>query len=229
MKTLLPFVATAIGATSSFGQPATYNFSGHLTSVDRDAAGSIAAGGFAVGAAVAVSFEVDFSKPGRVTLNTGDTIEIPPYVWQDTRIDYFATRMLTGTRLPEVNGGMYNGEEDVSEYLTGWNRTDWRGDIGVLIGGSRDSYFRLERFDPYPGGSVPDWKVQDWQVGTMLLGHIVGWSDLDYSMMTAELRLDSVAPVPEPTVGALLLLSGLFAASGKLRERSPDRRSAGQR
>lgn len=222
MRVLLLALALSFQAQAGIAQTACYFFSGHVTSLDRDGAGTIAGLDFTEGQPVSVAFEINFGQPGRMVLNAGDTVVVPDYAWEDLQIHYFYARLLAGTRLPEVNGGMYNGEEDVSEYLAGWSRADWRGNSGVLQGGSRDSFFRLERWDPFPGGSVLDWQVQDWQVGTPLLGRIVGMSELDYSMMTADMRLDAITFVPEPTVGSLLLLGGLCGSAGG-RRRGPHR------
>jgi hypothetical protein len=84
---------------------------------------------------------------------------LAPYTWEDLRIDYFYARLAAGTLLPVVNGGMYNGPEDVQEYLAGWNRSDATANRGVLQGGNANSYFRLEKLNPLPGGGVPDWQV----------------------------------------------------------------------
>jgi hypothetical protein len=40
-------------------------------------------------------------------------------------------------------------------------------------------------------------------------GFITGFSELDYSMMKADMRLDSITVVPEPGVLSLLVLGGL--------------------
>jgi hypothetical protein len=146
--------------------------------------------------------------PGMERLNDGYVVALAPVVWDEGRIDYFYARMAAGTLLPEVNGGMYNEPEHLSESLAGWNRADWEGNRGVLSGGSQDSQFRLERFDPWPGG-MEDWQVERWQVGTTVQGFISGFSDLDYSMMQADMRLDSIIVVPEPSAVSLLPLGGM--------------------
>jgi len=208
MKILLLTFVFLLPSATAFCQSALYSFSGRVTGIHRDGAGTIAALGWAVGDPVSVSFEVDFAMPGMERLNDGSVSALAPVVWEEGRIDYFFARMVAGTLLPEVNGGMYNDPENVSENLAGWNRADWQGNRGVLYGGSQDSHFRLERFDPWPGG-IEDWQVQQWQVGTALQGFITGFSDLDYSMMQADMRLDSIIAVPEPGVPSLLLLGGL--------------------
>jgi hypothetical protein len=170
---------------------------------------------------VSVTFELDFGSLGQARFNDGSVAEIPPYTWQDLHIDYFYARMAAGTLLPVVNGGMYNGPEDVQEYLAGWNRTDETSNRGVLQGGSQNSSFRLERRNPLPGGGVLDWQVQDWQVGTVVQGSVAGFSDLDYSMFWADMRLVSITQVPEPSVISLLLLGGLVLLVKRRRDVCP--------
>ena len=199
-----------LGQTPVFGQPLRYVFFGQVTSLAHDGAGSLAAQGVAVGDAVSVSFDLDFGRPGQARSNDGSVVVLAPYTWEDLRIDYFYARLAAGTLLPVVNGGMYNGPEDVQEYLAGWNRSDATANRGVLQGGNANSYFRLEKLNPLPGGGVPDWQVQDWQVGTALQGSIVGMSDLDYSMLRTDMRLDSITVVPEPGAISLLLIGGLL-------------------
>jgi hypothetical protein len=223
----LVFVLTS---ATGLGQSALWSFSGRVTGVPRDGSGTIAQLGLSVGDPVTVSFEVDFAQPGLMRLNDGSVITLTPYVWDEERIDYFSARMVSGALLPEVNGGMYNDPENVSESLAGWNKTNWRGNWGVLYGGSQDSHFRLERFDSWPG-AMADWRVQDWQVGTTVQGSITGFSDLDYSMMLVDMRLDSITVVPEPGTLSLLLLGGLawFICGGRETNKITGSNSGGQR
>jgi hypothetical protein len=208
MRLLLLTLALLVSTVTGFCQSARYTFTGQITNIVRDSTGSIAAKGWALGDPVWVSFDVDFGMPGRAVFNDGSVEVLPTYAWEDVRIDYFYARLVAGILLPEVNGGMYNGPEDVSEFLTGWNRSDWTSNRGVLKGGSGDSYFSLQRLNPLPSGGVADWRVQDWQVGTTVQGAIVGMSELDYSMIHAYLRLDSITLIPEPGVLSLLLVGG---------------------
>jgi hypothetical protein len=201
---------------TGFGQPLRYVFSGQVSSLGHDGAGTLSTQGIAVGDPVSVTFELDFGSPGQARFTDGSVAEIPPYIWQDLHIDFFYARMTAGMLLPVVNGGMYNGPEDIQEYLAGWNRTDETANRGVLQGGSGNSNFRLERRNPLPGGGVLDWQVQDWQVGTVVQGSVAGFSDLDYSMFWADMRLDSITVIPEPSVISLLLLGG-FVLLGKRR------------
>lgn len=216
MRILLLTFAFLLPSVTGSGQSALYSFSGRVTGIHSDGAGTITALGWAVGDPVLVSFEVDFAMPGRVRLNDGSVSVLAPVVWEEGRIDYFGARMVSGTLLPEVDGGMYNDPEDLSESLAGSNRADGQGNRGLLYGGSQDSHFRLERFDPWPGG-IADWRVQQWQVGTTVQGFITGFSARDYSMMKADMRLDSIVVVPEPGVLSLALLGGLawFVRGGR--------------
>jgi len=206
---LFLFFLALLGQMACLGQPLRYTFSGQITSLDHDGAGTLSAQGTAVGDPMSVLFELDFGSAGQARCNDGTVVVIPPYTWEDLSIDYFYARMSTGTLLPSVNGGMYNGPEDAQEYLAGWNRIDATDNRGVLQGGSANSYFRLERVNLLPEDGVSDWRVQDWQVGTVVQGSVVGFSDLDYSIFRAGMRLDSITLVPEPGGFSLLLLGGL--------------------
>jgi hypothetical protein len=55
---------------------------------------------------------------------------------------------------------------------------------------------------------VPDCQVQDMQAGTALQEIIVGTGVLDYSMSRADMQLDSIIVVPEPSGISLLLIGG---------------------
>lgn len=64
MKTLFLTIALLLPTRESFCESALYSFSGLVTTIQRDAAGTIAALGWGVGDSVAVTFEVDFASPG---------------------------------------------------------------------------------------------------------------------------------------------------------------------
>lgn len=200
--------ALTLMAAGLAGQAETrqYTFVGQITNVDRDSTGIIAVQDWHAGNPVTVTFAVDFQQAGQSRFADGTVEYLLPYVWDDLRIDYFYCRWLGGARLPAVNGGAYHGEEDPTEYLAGWNRVDANQEQGVLQGGDRNSYVRLERFNPLPAGGTPAWAVQDWEVGTEVTARLVGWGEMDYSMLTASLRLDSIVAVPEPRTVVLLVL-----------------------
>ena len=216
IRALILLLTLLLHAPLGSAQPLLYSFSGQVTRLSRDGAGVLAAGGITPGAPVSIRFEIDFSLPGQAVMNDGGVLTLQPYLWEDLRIDYFQSRMISGTLFPEVDGGMYNGQEDFREFLSGWNRSDWNGHTGVLKGGGSDSFFTLERHSPSPDGLLPDWRVQDWQVGTLVQGTIAATSPLDYSLVQASLRLDSIMVIPEPGAASILLLG---AASGWVRLR----------
>jgi hypothetical protein len=46
--------------------------------------------------------------------------------------------------------------------------------------------------------------VQEWEVGTEVRGIIAAWSDQDFAVAWADMRLDSITVVAEPSILALL-------------------------
>lgn len=206
MKPICVAILLISAVLSSQAETRHYTFTGQVTSVDRDSTASIAALDWRTGSPVTVTFAVDFQQPGQARFADGTIVGLTPYAWEDLHLDYFFCRWLSGARLPAVNGGAYHGEEDPTEYLAGWNRTDASLEQGVLQGGDRNSYVLLERSNPLPAGNTTAWSVQDWQAGTEVTAQLVGWGGMDYSMLTAALRLDSIVPVPEPRILVLLSL-----------------------
>lgn len=200
-------------AVVGFCQGSLYSFSGSVSSLYYDGGGILAAQNVAVGDPVEVAFHVDFEKPGYYLLNDGTVLVPADAPLGNVHTGYFYSRLISGTLLPEVSGGFNNRPQDISEYFTGWNRSDPTGNEGLLQGGSGDSSFSVRRSDPqYIDGvpfMVPDVQVQDWQVGTEVRGVIVAWTDQDWSIAWADMRLDSITPMPEPTSLSLLFLGGV--------------------
>ena len=85
------------------------------------------------------------------------------------------------------------------------------GNEGLLRGGTADSSFSVQTSDPgYVNGVpylVPDARVEDWQVGTEVRGIIVASSDQHSPIAWADMRLDSIIAVPEPSVMPLLCIT----------------------
>lgn len=214
MKTYSICFGILIQACLGFSQPALYTFSGNVGSLFYDGGGILAAQNVSVGDPVAASFVVDFGAPGFYLLNDGSTNVPTTPESGNVYTEYFYSRLASGTLLPEVNGGFNNRPEDVSEYFTGWNRSDPLSNEGVLWGGSGDSYFMVRRSDPrYVDGLpylVPDWAVRDWQVGTEVRGVIVAWNATDWSIAWADMRLDAITPIPEPSIISILSFSTLI-------------------
>lgn len=212
MKAYLLSICMFLQASVGLGQGSLYTFSGTVSSLFYDGGGILAARNVAIGDPVSASYVVDFGAPGFYLLNDGsvDVPSDPPL--GNVHTTYFYCRWVSGTLLPEANGGFNNRPQDVAEYFSGWNSGVPAGSEGLLQGGSGDSSFSVRRSTPrYIDGMpywVPDWAVQDWQVGTEVRGVMVAWSDQDWSIAWADMRLDSITAVPEPSVIALFSIGG---------------------
>jgi hypothetical protein len=181
-----------------------------VSSLFYDGGGILTAHNLNVGDPVSASYVVDFGAPGFYLLNDGsvDAPANPPL--GNVHTTYFYCRWASGTLLPEANGGFNNKPQDIAEYFTGWNQSSPSGNEGLLQGGTGDSYFSARKSSLSSSG-----QVQDWQVGTEVSGVLVAWSDQDWSIAWADMRLDSITAVPEPSAiplfsygGAALLLWG---------------------
>ena len=203
MKTHILCIYLFSHACLSFGQGLLYSFSGNISSLYYDGGGILAAQNVAVGDPLSVSYIVDFGAPGYYLLYNG-TMEFPadPPLG-NVYTEYFYCHLASGTLLPDSNGGFNNGPQDVREYFTGWNRSNPTGNQGLLWGGSGNSDFSV-----YKDSNLLDSNVQNWQAGTEVQGTIVAWSDKDWSIAWADMRLDSITVAPEPSVNVLLLICG---------------------
>lgn len=201
MKTYIVCFCVFFQAWLGFSQGLLYSFSGSVSRLYYDGGGILAAQNVAVGDPVSVSFIVDFGATGYYLLNNG-TVQVPtdPPLG-NVSTEYFYSSLVSGTLLPDANGGFNNGPQDVSQYFSGWNRSDPTGNQGLLLGGSGNSYFQV-----YKDSNLLDSNVQNWQVGTELQGTLVAWSDKDWSIAWADMRLDSITAVPEPGVNVLFLI-----------------------
>lgn len=196
--------------SSCLAQETLYSFSGNVSRLFYDGGGILTAHNLNVGDPVSASYVVDFGAPGFYLLNDGsvDVPANPPL--GNVHTTYFYCRWASGTLLPEANGGFNNRPQDIAEYFTGWNQSSPSGNEGLLQGGTGDSYFSVRKSSLSSSG-----QVQDWQVGTEVSGVLVAWSDQDWSIAWADMRLDSITAVPEPSAiplfsfgGAALLLWG---------------------
>ena len=212
MKYYILFLFAIFHTSVVFSQGSLYSFSGNVSSLFYDGGGILAAHNVAVGDPVSASYIVDFGVPGYYQLNDG-SVDVPTDdPLGNVHTEYFYCSLASGTLLPEVNGGCNNRPQDIAGYFTGWNQNSPSGNEGLLQGGSGNSSFSVRRSDPqYINGIpylVPEVRVQEWQVGTQVQGVIVAWSDLDWSIAWADMRLDSITAVPEPSVIPLFLIGG---------------------
>lgn len=209
MKAYILSTCLFLQASIGFGQGSLYTFSGTVSSLFYDGGGTLAAHNVAIGDPVSASYVVDFGARGFYLLNDGsvDVPSDPPL--GNLHTTYFYCRWASGTLLPEINAGSNNRPQDIAEYFTGWNQSSPLGNEGLLQGGTGDSNFSVRR-----SSFNSDSQVQEWQVGTEVRGVIVAWSDQDWSIAWADMRLDSITAVPEPSViplfsiGAALVLWG---------------------
>jgi len=201
MRNCILFLSVFLQASVCFGQGSLYSFSGNVSSLFYDGGGILAAQNVTVGNPVSASYIVDFAAPGFYRLNDG-TVDVPadPPLG-NVHTTYFYCRLASGTLLPEANGGLNNRPQDVGEYFTGWNQSSPTGNEGLLWGGTGDSYFTVRK-----SSFTSESQVQEWQVGTEVRGVIVAYSDQDWSIAWADMRLDSITPVPEPSIFALLCM-----------------------
>lgn len=191
--------------TASYSEGASiYSFEGTISSLYYDGAGIIADTAFKVGDPVNAKFYVDFQKNGYFLLNNGEIYipENPPMT--NNPYWYFHSTLMSGTLLPEINGGSNNGPTDIAEYHIGHYNSGPMGNRGALQGGTGDSNLTVWE------EGYNDTRVQNWVIGENLKGTIVGWSDQDWSIMLADLRLVDIQPdsepVPEPSTFILLII-----------------------
>lgn len=164
----------------------TYTFEGSISDLVFDGGGIIASEGYKVGDPISAKFAVDFLGKGTMTLNSGEII-IPkdPEMTNDVH-SYFYARLLSGTRMPELNGGINNGPNDVKSYEIGYNESSPIGNSGVLQGGSDDSNLTVRK------DSMVDANVQNWGVGEHFKGILYSCSDQNCSLMWADLVLTAI-------------------------------------
>ncbi len=210
--------------SACLGQGSLYSFSGNVSSLFYDGGGILAAHNVTVGDPVSASYIVDFEAPGFYLLNDGslDVPADPPL--GNVHTTYFYCRWASGTLLPEANGGFNNRPQDIAEYFTGWNQSSPSGNEGLLQGGTGDSNFSVRK-SSFSSGS----QVQEWQVGTEVRGVIVAWSDQDWSIAWADMRLDSITAVPEPSAIPLFSIgSAALFLWGRRRANHPSSGKAGR-
>jgi len=164
----------------------TYTFEGSISELVSDGGGVIASQGYKVGDHVSAKFAVDFLGQGKMTLNSGEIV-IPkdPQMTNDVH-SYFYAKSLSGTMMPELNGGMNNGSNDVKLYEIGYNESSPAGNSGVLMGGSADSSIVLKK------ESQVDTDVQNWAIGEHFKGFLSSCSDQNCSLLWADMVLTAI-------------------------------------
>ena len=126
------------------------------------------------------------SRHAKITLNSGATVipEDPPMT-NDVH-SYFYAKLISGTQLPELNGGINNGPNDVRKYEVGYNESSPMENSGVLEGGSDDSNLTVLKT------SLTDANVQNWTIGEHFKGVFHSCSDKDCSTIWADMILTEI-------------------------------------
>jgi hypothetical protein len=199
MKTWILSLCLFFQTYACLGQGSLYSFSGKVSSLFYDGGGILAARNVSIGDPVFASYVVDFGAPGFYLFNDGSVEMLADPPLGNVHHTYFYCRLASGSLLPEANGGMNNGPEDIAGYFAGWNEGGPSGNEGLLWGGTGDSNFTVRK-----SSFTSESQVQEWEVGTEVRGVIVAWSDQDWSIAWADMRLDSITLVPEPSTLALL-------------------------
>ena len=164
----------------------TYTFEGSISEFVFDGGGVFASQGYKVGDHVSAKFAIDFLGQGKMTLNSGEIV-IPkdPQMTNDVH-SYFYANLLSGTRMPELNGGMNNGPNDVKLYEMGYNESSPMGNSGVLKGGSGDSNLAVIK------ESQLDTNVQNWVTGEHFKGILSSCSEQNCSLVWADMVLTAI-------------------------------------
>lgn len=164
----------------------TYTFEGSISELVFDGGGVIASQGYKVGDHVSAKFAVDFLGQGKMTLNSGEIVNPKdPQLTNDVH-SYFYANLLSGTRMPELNGGMNNGRNDVKLYEMGYNESSPMGNSGVLKGGSGDSNLAVLK------ESQLDANVQNWVTGEHFKGILSSCSEQNCSLVWADMVLTAI-------------------------------------
>ena len=146
----------------------------------------IASEGYKVGDQVSAKFAVDYSSHGRLTLNSGETV-IPkdPQMTNDVH-EYFYAKLINGTRMPELDGGLNNGSNDVRLYEIGYDESAPNMNNGVLKGGSDDSSLTVMKT------SLTDANVEYWIIGEHFKGILRSCGNQNCSLVLTDMVLTAI-------------------------------------
>lgn len=211
--TLFFAIALLFSATQVHALPLLYTFKGNIVDIDvngSNVSSAIVDGvAFAVGESLTYSFAVDFQRsgncvdPSKVTAacNGGPITDVPGY-------DYFSAELFTATKMapPTYLDNTYAYGE--SWLNAGFGRLT--GDSAIYV--STDAI------------------VQNWTVATLtspatLLTGYDAWDNaVDYyGLISSDLTLVSIVPIPEPTQFALLPLGIVCLAVARNMRRAAQR------
>lgn len=137
-------------SVSAFGQELLYTYSGHVTDISQDSAGIIGASGIHVGDSLAVTFLVDFSRPGYYIQNDGTTV-FPGSGPHDTiQYHYYYDRLLTDLPIHEKDGGSLNAPMDAASLHYAYDNfgiAQSFSSMGIQHGGSDNATLNIVKSD----------------------------------------------------------------------------------
>lgn len=199
-------------SVSAFGQELLYTYSGHVTDISQDSAGIIGASGIHVGDSLAVTFLVDFSRPGYYIQNDGTTV-FPGSGPHDTiQYHYYYDRLLTDLPIHEKDGGSLNAPMDAASLHYAYDNfgiAQSFSSMGTQQGGSDNAYITLVKSDPLNA------TIWTWTVGDTFDANVLACdSQNQYSMLKGAVTLTGIQSVPEPST---IWLFGLAVMSCALR------------
>lgn len=216
MKHILLMAGLSVLGARVLGQGMIYTFSGHVTDITQDAAGSIRASGLSVGDSLAAVFEVDLGRPGSYTQNDGlvvfpsaDPHDVPQY-------HYYYNQLMSGLPIRTQDGGALHGPDNVAS----WNYAyDYFGiaqrnfSMGILQGGSENEYVVIRKTDPMDA-TIATWKVGD----SFEMNAWASGSGFRYSVLFGTVTLTQMQAVPEPSAGLFIGLGTLFLFTHRRRQ-----------
>jgi hypothetical protein len=173
----------------AYASPMYYTFKGTINSI-YDNAGIVADQGLSGGSEVEFLFLIDFDEDGYVTRNSGAVNYYVDYSYAD----YFYDDFVSGSILPEEDGGYWNWASSIAEYNYGFDQAS--GTDG-LYGGSQDSFIQI-----FSTNDINTWDVGDHVTGLSKAYNSSGQYSFYYAYLT-------ITSVPEPPT--LLLLGSAIA------------------
>jgi hypothetical protein len=189
---------------SALGQGRIYSFSGQVTDVSHDAAGSISARGIAVGDPLTASFVVDVGRPGIYTQNDGAVVTKFPYPYDTIQYRYYYDRLLSELPIQMKDGGSRNSSTDIASLNYAYDNFGIAQvfiSMGFLQGGSENEYVTISKSDPL------DATISTWNVGDSFA--LDAWAydaQNRLSVLNGTVTLVSIDPVPEPSTCMLFAL-----------------------
>jgi hypothetical protein len=197
--------------------PTVFTVGGQISSNPfhfNDNAGILTEQGMGTGSNVNYTFLLDYERDAYEVLNDGSVVTFIDGTGGlfSSKVDYFFTQLLCGTKIPEKDGGYYNDAQYAAEKYFGV-RNGGPDEEWELVTGSQDSFVRL------------DWPVnyQNWMDGIITPGDVarIQWWGYDSLGNSSWFRIDNMTvtyvhefePVPEPAT-MLLLGSGIVGFAG---------------